>query len=438
MTPGSDRDSNNRPGHTPLDVENYPVAPATLQLEQVHVFVRHGERTPVSIRMSEAPANIPPTWLLCKEGRKFGAAVSSHTGSNILGVERVVENEDGSLEPGECLLGELTDLGRKSTYNLGAALRGVYIDKLKLLPDVAHNDSEVYFRSTNLPRTIESLQQIIHGLYPPLKQAEGFVSKIRTRNPKDENLYGNSAVCERLKTLMLKFAQAAAVAWNPTLEPLDEKISKYIGGNPVRLDGKPRASGILDTVRAARAHGIRIPEELRDNTVMDVLEKAVIEEWFSAYRTEEVRKLAMGRLLAEMSGKMNQTATGTGPTAPKILIHSTHDTAIAGLLGTLEVFDNRWPEFTAVVTFELFREAPDSRPAGSFLTRLLSSFTTSGVREKHYIRARYQNTTLFLPLCQNVGDHLDGHPELCTLEAFNRRVKELTPKWEVECALHQR
>ena len=64
---------------------------------------------------------------------------------------------------------------------------------------------------------------------------------------------------------MLKFAQgtskrvssansvfiletAAAIAWNPTLEPLDEKLSKYIGGNPVRLDGRPRASGILDTV----------------------------------------------------------------------------------------------------------------------------------------------------------------------------------------------
>ena len=26
----------------PLDVENYPVAPTPLQLEQVHVFVRHG------------------------------------------------------------------------------------------------------------------------------------------------------------------------------------------------------------------------------------------------------------------------------------------------------------------------------------------------------------------------------------------------------------
>jgi hypothetical protein len=106
------------PGHIPLDIENYPVAPSTLQLEQVYLFVRHGtsfrsfvyllshglcvgERTPVSKRMSEAPANIPPVWLLCEEGRKFEAAVANLTGSGTLHVERVVEKEDGSLEPGE-------------------------------------------------------------------------------------------------------------------------------------------------------------------------------------------------------------------------------------------------------------------------------------------------------------------------------------------------
>lgn len=106
------------PGHIPLDVENYPVAPSTLQLEQVYLFIRHGafgrffvsllshslctgERTPVSIRMSEAPANIPSTWPLCKEGRKFEAAVADLTGSGMLRVERVVEKEDGSLESGE-------------------------------------------------------------------------------------------------------------------------------------------------------------------------------------------------------------------------------------------------------------------------------------------------------------------------------------------------
>ena len=60
-----------------------------------------GERTPVSVRMSEAPANIPPTWLLCKEGRKFEAAVANLTGTSTLRVERVVEKGDGSLETGE-------------------------------------------------------------------------------------------------------------------------------------------------------------------------------------------------------------------------------------------------------------------------------------------------------------------------------------------------
>jgi len=107
-----------QPGHIPLDVENYPVAPSSLQLEQVHLFIRHGafrqafvyplshslyigERTPVGIRMSGAPANIPSTWLLCKEGRKFEAAVANITGSSTLRVERAVEKEDGSLESGE-------------------------------------------------------------------------------------------------------------------------------------------------------------------------------------------------------------------------------------------------------------------------------------------------------------------------------------------------
>ena len=30
-------------GHVPLDVDGYPIAPQDLELEQVHVYVRHGE-----------------------------------------------------------------------------------------------------------------------------------------------------------------------------------------------------------------------------------------------------------------------------------------------------------------------------------------------------------------------------------------------------------
>ncbi len=89
----------------------------------------------------------------------------------------------------------------------------------------------------------------------------------------DENLFGNTAACKRLEVLEVAFARgassfetsfasifkavviirnllypAAASSWSHALEPLDKKISKYIGGNPIRLDGKPRASGVFDTV----------------------------------------------------------------------------------------------------------------------------------------------------------------------------------------------
>ena len=115
MQPGLEIGPGGHPGS--LNVENYPIAPSVLQLEQVFMFIRHGalqqssstcylslcsgERTPMRIRMSGPPANLPSTWLLCKEGRKFEAAVASLTGSNMLRVERVVENKDGLLEPGE-------------------------------------------------------------------------------------------------------------------------------------------------------------------------------------------------------------------------------------------------------------------------------------------------------------------------------------------------
>lgn len=91
------------------------------------------------------------------------------------------------------------------------------------------------------------------------------------RNGQDENLLGNTYSCKRLELLKMGFAQAAATAYNPTLEPLDKRISKYIGGNPIRIDGKPRASGILDTIRASTAHGVKVPAEFEEKPLMDIL-----------------------------------------------------------------------------------------------------------------------------------------------------------------------
>lgn len=55
------------------------------------------------------------------------------------------------------------------------------IFRLQFLPDV-FNEENVYIRSTDYPRTQESVQQLIAGgLYPKGKRPEDFVLKLRIR-----------------------------------------------------------------------------------------------------------------------------------------------------------------------------------------------------------------------------------------------------------------
>jgi len=203
----------------------------------------------------------------------------------------------------------------------------------------------------------------------------------------------------------------------------------------MRIDGRPRASGILDTIRAAVAHGINVPPEFEDKSVMDLIEKAVVNEWFAGYKTEEVRRLGMGRLLEDLSRKMQHKAAYGSQDPLKILVHSTHDTAIAALCSTLDVFDDRWPAFTASITFELYKKTGPSDRC-SYPQAIFSHFGTSSTYyPQHYVRMRYQNKNMVLPFCAEVGNHLEGNPEFCTLAAFRERVKELTPTdWDVECS----
>ena len=148
-------------------------------------------------------------------------------------------------------------------------------------------------------------------------------------------------------------------------------------------------------------------------------------------KDQEFRRLAMGPLLHDLQQKLTKKAALGSKDPSKILIHSTHDSALAGINSALEVFDNRWPTFTASITFELFKESlPPSR---GFLAGLRQS-TLPSQKPRHYVRLRYQNKDMVIPYCRLEGNHLPGAPEFCTLKAFQERVRELTPEdWDAEC-----
>jgi len=142
----------------------------------------------------------------------------------------------------------------------------------------------------------------------------------------------------------------------------------------------------------------------------------------------------MGPLLADLSSKMQRKVDRGADDPLKLLVHSTHDTALAALCSTLDVFDEKWPAFTASITFELFKKSQPDRERQSYLQVILSPFKTSSPPE-YFVRMRYQNKNMVLPACSEAGKHLPGSPEFCTFAAFQARVKELTPSdWDSECA----
>lgn len=115
-------------------------------------------------------------------------------------------------------------------------------------------------------------------------------------------------------------------------------------------------------------------------------------------KTEEVRRLGMGRLLGDLSRKMQNKATQKDKDPLKILIHSTHDTGLAALSSTLDVFDDkcvisdifgtvvhrihlqRWPAFTASIIFELFKKSQTAAQP-TMLQTILSPFRVRPVDE---------------------------------------------------------
>ncbi|KAI5480425.1 acid phosphatase [Pseudohyphozyma bogoriensis] len=340
--------------------------------------------------------DIPAIYPLCSIGRQFSTAVLSFTSpaspssppsptgsrsfegatddsrsfqipSDVNGEKLVSSAADGSAEtvvgrmevlrlsedqgtgnipvrggPSDCYWGELTDLGRQSTLTLGARLRALYVDQLGFLPsslpDLPPASSPVAFRSTGMPRTIESLHQIVQGLFP---ERDGPVQYV-VRNAMDESLYPNS-MCARMRRLDEESAKRAALTWNPSLAPLDSLIGKYING-PVRIDGHPRANGILDTVMVCLAHKIRVPKEFDDEKLLETLENAVVHEWFDGYQSPEFAKLAMGRLLGDLKAALERKVADPFEVKDKLrlAVNSCHDTSLGGILNALNVFDSRW------------------------------------------------------------------------------------------------
>ncbi|KAI9345447.1 histidine phosphatase superfamily [Pilaira anomala] len=399
--------------------EHYP---ADLELKLLQIVHRHGERTPVRRRLEKV---IPAVWNLCEANSSMFATIAKFNkekdlnGLSSVPVERLVETEKTEgisvpMQSGACYYGQLTNLGRFRMTSLGERIREHYIEKLKFLPDVYDQDS-IYLRSSDYIRTQESVQQLIAGgLYPKEKQPKGTSLKLHIRDPRDDLMFPNPN-CYRLRLLAKEFTKTVSNMMQDKFKSLSKRLSPYVSS--VSLDSHPSANGILDTLIAAKVHGFELPKDIDQEEILRDLEEIVVKEWFyGAMKSNEVRRLGLGRLMGVIRDRMILKEKDVDDKDKlKLAVYSGHDTTVAPMLIILNVFDERWPPFGSAILFELFKEKQG---------------------QEHYVRVKYNETTVQIPTCSIEGNHRKGDKSLCTLDAFKKAIEDQVPlDWEKECTI---
>ncbi|KAH8698622.1 putative acid phosphatase [Talaromyces proteolyticus] len=379
--------------------------PPHLKLQLVQVFLRHGERTPVSARFQNT--GLATYWPYCAVARRMTSMVAT---SNDLSKwdtlqwrrkietfghddEAVATHGPGGETEAICQAGELTDKGRQTTLQLGQRLRHLYVDQLGFMPKIKSDAEDMYLRASPIPRALESMQQAFMGMYPASARTADFATPaVVTRSLADETVYPNDANCRRFRQLSRLFADRAADRWNNTddMEYLNKLYSKWMPSTSpkVAVDSHPRLSGIMDTINATLAHGpaTRLPPQFYDQKGREIIDKIAVEEWFAGYRENvEYRRLGIGGLMGDVVDRMVSAAleggwcsqvassSATGCKVPiKFAMTGCHDTTLASVLASLGAYNNEnWPPFTSSIAIELFStgEQQSSDP-GSVLEEL--------------------------------------------------------------------
>ncbi|KAJ3105924.1 hypothetical protein HDU97_007270 [Phlyctochytrium planicorne] len=379
------------------------------KLVQLHVFFRHGDRSPV--RTIAPFENI--AWRECSAFSDFVKTKEQEK----LNVKRVVQIPSKGYFTnlffnGTCNLGQLTDKGHSQMRILGEKIKAAYFRKdLWISEAVASFKNEEYFvptpefiavRSTDVWRTLQSAQSLLKGIWNESDQpSEPFPIFVRPR-PIDP-LSVQVDTCPRLKHLhsllrrgkldpnsrhydvnTVTFTKCGE-SFEAAATLLRNNLNQILGSDHLGNDATFDIETWLDVVRCRTCHGKDLPCSLDGKFCVN---KALADSLFklagwwirnefeagwkailNAHRNDETAaekarqlrqedmKLRAGPILAEILAEMlkrTKDTDGAFENQARIFFYSAHDLTLAALLGVLDADDRRWPPYASSLIFELW------------------------------------------------------------------------------------
>ncbi|XP_055336665.1 prostatic acid phosphatase-like [Paramacrobiotus metropolitanus] len=267
----------------------------------------------------------------------------------------------------------LTPKGMKQQFELGKFFKQRY---QKLL-DPLYGPNQVYIRSSETDRTLQSAEAFAAGLFPPDGEAKwdnvlGQMWRpisVHTVPLSEENLLTKKAPCPeyfRLKADLMNTDEMVKL-YKEYRNVFDYVVNKSGEVATKRRDAMTVLEHVHDAVFCQlNSAGLERPEWMNE-TVYNILHYLdAIEFHLQVGANGDIprARLAGGNLLALLLQRMDERA-GKAPLKrndTRMFVYSGHDTTVAGLLATLEMYNYNdtlgfmgVPNYTATVIFELFQ-----------------------------------------------------------------------------------
>ncbi|XP_076580013.1 lysosomal acid phosphatase [Chaetodon auriga] len=255
--------------------------------------------------------------------------------------------------------GQLSQEGMRQHYELGHFLRDRYKGFLK----ESYDRHEISVRSTDVDRTLMSAEANLAGLYPPAGR-QVFTPDLKwqpipvhTVPQSEERLLSYPlGDCPRYNQLMNETEHTEEFL-NVTIEYKDviELVRNKTGLNKTNVES---IWTVYDTLFCESLHNMSAP----DWVTPDVMEKLrelkdyEFRSMFGLYKRQEKSRLQGGILLGEIVKNLTKMAAPDPEQRLKMMMLSAHDTTVAALQSSLDVFNGRQPPYASCQIFELYRE----------------------------------------------------------------------------------
>lgn len=323
-----------------------PVDRSLLELKMVQVVFRHGARSPLKPLPLEEQVEWSPKLLEIPPQTRFDYRVTNLAGGPKPHSPYDSEYHKTTLKGG-MFAGQLTKVGMQQMFALGERLRKNYVEDIPFLSPV-FNPQEVFVRSTNMFRNLESTRCLLAGLF---QHQKGPVI-IQTDEASSEVLYPNYQNCWSLREKTRGRKKAAI------LQPgISEDLEKVKAGVGINSSDEVDFFVLLDNVAAEQVHSLLSCPALKRFAQM--IEQRAVETALYTLQQEDREgiQMAVGPFLHLLEGNLLKAADPTTPSSKtrKLYLYATHDVTLMPILMALGIFDHKWPPFAADLTMELYQ-----------------------------------------------------------------------------------